>query len=689
VSSEDQIIQDILYEVENSPKFTEEDKEECRQLLENHYKDVSLDEQLLRLDRASVQDFEAVDNKEIPFEDKGTVLYGENLTGKTSFIEALEYNLIGLPDSNKKSSEFELTNLISNGKSTAHTNTYWNVNGDKYKIYRTLKWEGNSLTGYPRVTKSPDQEGEEEDRRDNQAKVSDLLGILPLEERLSERKWDLYRIMGLFFITSKDWRLFMDWNKASDMLDILFRVNLTNVINASKNRMEEKYSVSEEARQASMYVEDRRNDLEQARRELDDLENQRDRISTRLTDKQDQLESVRHALREETKEGVDTNALQSQKSSLESKEADLQRQLTKKVNELAKVRRLINRYEDTDLKEDMDVVGDEVRNLMSVPDKCPICTNKVESEDRARLLEDHHCPLCSKEVPNKRLRVEKEYQAGESITAIQEKQQERLEDLEDQKEGIQFDIESLKERIEATNEQIEQLEETLEEGEVADLIDEREELDREVRERKEKLTTIQAEIETKEDRIEELEEEVEKLEMLYEEYEQNNRKRQMLSSFNTIVQRKRDKEQRRLKNKLSDVMFELTEYFTDGTFSDVEDVVFQDKGKYTYEIHLEDGTVLNSTDPQRSTSEVVLHALLFHTAILKELSLSDRNLPLRLFVIDSAFGKEQDKYNTRAIANFLSELSNILSDYQVIISMAEIGIDTSPFEENYRFERFD
>ena len=258
MSSEDQIIKDILNEVENKPKFTEEDKEECRQLLENHYKDVSLDEELLHLDKASVQDFEAVENKEIPFGEQGTVLYGENLTGKTSFIEALEYNLIGLPDSDPKSSEFELTNLIRNGKSTAHTNTYWNVNGDKYKIYRTLKWEGNSLTGYPRVTKSPEEGGEEEDRRDSQAKVSDLLGILPLEERLSERRWDLYRIMGLFFITSKDWRLFMDWNKTSDMLDILFRVNLTNVIKASENRMEEQYSVSEEARQASMYVEDRR-----------------------------------------------------------------------------------------------------------------------------------------------------------------------------------------------------------------------------------------------------------------------------------------------------------------------------------------------------------------------------------------------------------------------------------------------
>ncbi|ELZ18337.1 chromosome segregation protein [Natrinema thermotolerans DSM 11552] len=688
MSSEDQIVKDILNEVEKSGKFTEEDKEECRQLLVNHYKDVSLDEGLLRLERASVQNFETVEKREIPIRDEGTVLYGRNGTGKTSFIEALEYNLIGLPDSDKKSSEFELTNLIQNGKSSAHTNTYWNVNGDRYKIYRTLQKEGNSITGYPRVTKSPDEGGEEEDRRDSQAKVSNLLGIQPLEGRLSERRWDLYRIMGLFFITSKDWRLFMDWNKASDMLDILFRVNLTNVIKASENRIEEKYSVSEEARQASMYVEDRKSELKQARRELADLENERDRISSRLTDKQDQLESVRRVLREETEEGVDTDELQSQKSSLESREADLQRQLTDKVNELAKVRRLINRYEDTDLKEDMDVVGDKVRNMMSVPEKCPICTNKVESEDRARLLEDHRCPLCAKDMPEERVRVEKEYQAEESITAIQEKQQERLEDLEDQREDIQFEIESLEERIESTNEQIEQLEETLEEGEVADLIEEREELDREVLELKEDLNTIQAQIKTKKDRTEELEEEVDELETLYEEYEQNNRKREMLSSFTTIVQRKRDEEQRKLKNRLADVMLDLTKYFTDGTFADVENVVFKDKGKYSYEVYLSDGTVLSSKDPQGSTSEVVLHALLFHTAVLKELSLSDRNLPLRLFVIDSAFGKEQDKYNTRAIANFLSELPNILDEYQIIVSMAEIGIDTSPFEQNYRFEYF-
>lgn len=163
----------------------------------------------------------------------------------------------------------------------------------------------------------------------------------------------------------------------------------------------------------------------------------------------------------------------------------------------------------------------------------------------------------------------------------------------------------------------------------------------------------------------------------------------MLSSFKTIVRRKRDREQRKLKNKLADLMVELAEYFTDGTFDDVNNVVFKNKGDYSYEVHLSDGTVLDSTDPQGSTSEVVLHALLFHTAVLKELSLSDRNLPLRIFVIDSAFGKEQDKYNKKAIANFLSELTNILEKYQVIISMAEIDIDTSPFQQNYRFERFE
>jgi DNA repair exonuclease SbcCD ATPase subunit len=689
MSSERQIVRDILANVENSDEFTQEDKEECRRLLENHYKDISLDDRVLRLDKASVKNFEAVGNKEIPFPDEGTILYGENRKGKTSFIEALEYNLISLPESPQRRTAFELTNLIRNGKSSAHTNTLWSVNGDEYKLYRILKRDGNSITGYPRITRSPDEQAEQEDRRDNQAKVSDLLGILPLEERLSETKWDLYRIMGLFFITSKDWRLFMDWKKSSKMLDILFRVNLTNVINASQARMNEKYNISEEASQASMYVEDRRNELKIDRRELDNLKKKRDRTGATLTDKQDQLESVRRALRVETKKGVDTNELQSQKSSLESKEADLQRQLTDKVNELGKTRRLINRYEDTDMKEDLDIAGDEVRNLMSVPDRCPICTNKVERHQRELLLEEHHCPLCAKNVPEERWRVEKEYQAEESITAIQEKQQKRLEDLQDQKDDIQFRIDSLQDRIEATNQRIEDLERTLKEGEVADLIDEREELDREIRELKEELTTIQAQINTKEDTVEALEEKVEELELLYKEFEQNNQKRQMLSSFNTIVQRKRDEEQRKLKNNLSDTMVKLAEYFTHGTFSDVEDVVFSDRGKYNYKVHLADGTVLDSTEAQGSTSEVVLHALLFHTAVLKQLSISSRSLPFRLFIIDSAFGKEQDKYNKKAISNFLSELSSILEDYQVIISMAELDLDITPFEQNYRFERLE
>lgn len=90
--------------------------------------------------------------------------------------------------------------------------------------------------------------------------------------------------MGLFFITSKDWRLFMDWKKSSKMLDILFQVNLTNVINASQARMNEKYDISKEARQASMYVEDRRSELKSEERELDNLKKERDRTSATLTE---------------------------------------------------------------------------------------------------------------------------------------------------------------------------------------------------------------------------------------------------------------------------------------------------------------------------------------------------------------------------------------------------------------------
>lgn len=687
MSSEEDIIQDILKQIESSSKFTEEDKTECRDLLENNYRDVSLDDREINLIRAEVKNFEAVSSKSIDFDEKDTVLYGENTTGKTSFIEALEFNLAGRPEHPQYRSQFELTNLIQKGKSAATTNTYWQVNGENYLIYRILKRD-NGLTEYPRVTQSPEEQGTEEDRRDQQAKVSALIGISPLEERLSERRFDLYRILGLFFISSKNWRLFMDWDKASDMLDILFRVNLTNVINASKARMEEKYSIDPEAEEATYQLQNRKDEKEQIGRDVRSLEQKRDRLSTELADRRDQLRSVRSALKQETDSGVDADELQSRKSTLESKEADIQRQLTKKTQELAKNRRLINRYEDTDLKEDMDVVADEVRNMMSVPEQCPICTQSVDTEQRTRFLEHNHCPLCSKEVPKERRRVEKEYQPDESITAIQEKQQEKLEELQQERDEIEFDIKTLQERLEDTQSQLEQVEQVLEDGQVGELIKDREELEQEERELEGELAKVQGKIDSKENRVEGLEDEIEELTALVEEFNQNNRKRRMLSSFNTIVRDKREREQRKLKDRLEEVMLELTDYFAEGTFSDVEEVVFPDKGEYSFEIHKEDGTILNSTEPQESTAEVVLHALLFHTAVLKELSKSGRNLPFRLFVIDSAFTNEQDKWNKRALANFLSNLPRILEDYQVIISMAELDIDNTPFEQNYQFKRF-
>lgn len=401
------------------------------------------------------------------------------------------------------------------------------------------------------------------------------------------------------------------------------------------------------------------------------------------------MRSVRRVLDEEIESGVDVDELQSRKNTLESKEARIQRQLRDKTEELAKKRRLIERYEDRDLKKDMNVVADEVRNLMSVPEQCPICTNPVDDEQRTQFLEHNHCPLCSKEVPKDRRRVEQEYQADESITEIREKQQERVEELERERDEIEFEIESLQERLDNTQTQLEQVKRVLEEGEVAELIEEREELEQEERELEEELAKIQGKIDSKENRLDELEERIEESEVLVEEYKQNNSKRQMLSRFNTIVRNKRNREQRKLKNNLEDVMLELTDYFNEGTFSNVEDIKFPNKGEYSFEIHKSDGTVLDSTDPQESTAEVVLHALLFHTAVLKKLSDPNRNLPFRLFVVDSAFTNEQDMWNKRDIANFLSQLPDVLSDYQIIISMAELDMDNAPFRENYQFERFE
>lgn len=350
---------------------------------------------------------------------------------------------------------------------------------------------------------------------------------------------------------------------------------------------------------------------------------------------------------------------------------------------------MINRYEDTDLKEDLDVVGDEVRNLMSVPDQCPICTNSVDDNQRQRLLTDHECPLCRKEMPEDRIRVETEYELDESITAIQEKQQERLSELQEEKQDLLFQIDSTEDRLDQTRAELDTVRERIDEEDVSDLSEEEDELEEEVRELEERLADLQSKIENYEDELETLEEEVAYLEELYEEYDRKNRKRDMLSTFNRVVRRKRNEEQRRLQNDLSERMKELANHFTEGLFDDLEEVVFPERGEYDFEIHKSSGRVLKSSNPRESTAEVVLHAILFHTAVLKELSELNRNLPFRILVIDSPFTNEQDQRNHRDLERFMSKLPNILEDYQVIISMADIGIDMTDFGQSYRTEYFE
>lgn len=334
MSSEDVIVQEILNELESTHKFEDEDIEECRELLVNYYREISLDDYHIHLNNFQVENFKAVSKKDMDFYGDDLLLLGENSSGKTSLLEALEFNLAGLPDNPNHKQRLKLTNLIQEQKSSANTETLWDIDGTDYLVQRILRWDGNELIYYPRVVENPDEKGRHEDRRDNQSRVSDLIGITPLSERLVEDDFDLYRILSLFFLMSKEWKLFMDWDDASTMLDILFRVNLTNVINASKQRMEEEYSVSTEARESfeeSFELENKRNARDSVKRELNQLERDRERVRSVLVDRKEQIESVRRTLQEET----DISELQSRENSLESREANLERQLTEKVNELA------------------------------------------------------------------------------------------------------------------------------------------------------------------------------------------------------------------------------------------------------------------------------------------------------------------------------------------------------------------
>jgi DNA sulfur modification protein DndD len=203
-------------------EFSQEDIEECEVLLDAHYEKISFPDAEVRLDAIEAENFKILEEEAISFDGQSSVLHGLNSTGKTSLLTAIQFNLLGIPGSSDERSQYGMTELIHEDAQTLRTDGTWRVGDTSYLIQRFLELQGRggAYARYeePRVTETPVDEGFRYDRRDTQSDVSELAGFHPLERRGFNR----FGIASLFFVMSKDFRLFMDWHRQSDMIDLLF-----------------------------------------------------------------------------------------------------------------------------------------------------------------------------------------------------------------------------------------------------------------------------------------------------------------------------------------------------------------------------------------------------------------------------------------------------------------------------------
>lgn len=683
MSNEDSIKQALRNELKEED-ISEEDIKECLELVDLHYHSVDFSGYDLTLDKATVKGFKQISEpRTITPQSENFIAFGENSQGKTSIFQALLFNLAGLPDPQKRM-EYDLTEVVNKGSDSANTEVEWKIGGEPWIIQRMVQGgRGKPLKQYDRPRIHPVEDNQNEftrDSRTEQAVISRKIGI----GQLTERNFDRFHVLFLYFLFSIDFRAFMDWTQSSDMIDVLLGVNLTRVIKASDGKMEEEYPIEKEDREAKNELPQKRGRIQRLEKEIPELEREKEMLQNHLANTLEELDALEQSDGEER-----ASRLRSQRNNLESQEATYSRKLQQQTNRLAQINRLLNRYEDADLKEDVKVVGDRMEQSMSVPRRCPVCTRKVTEEDKQQLHHDHNCPLCRKNVPKKRLKIEREYEPDESITQIEEGQVERRDELVEQQDQVKARIEELEQDRENVRESLSEIESVIEDETLTTHVEHLEELESERNDLRRELADVQGQLDAKRNEIEALNEDIDELERRYQRFQEHNKKRDVLTTFNRIIRRYRNEERRELQNGLKETMESLLPLFEDGLFSSAETVTFPNEDSYKFVVNRRDEHDLDSRTPSSNTAEIVLHSLLFHTALLKQLTKTEGRSPLNLFIIDSPFSNSQSTKNQGDIARLLSKLPEVLNDVQILLAMADVGHAPEELGSKYRVQRFD
>jgi len=670
----------IAESIDKEDKFSDQQKSDLKEFFLQHYETLSYNESDVRLGEFTTEHFRSIANsRSVDFENGNLVLHGANSMGKTSFIKAILFNIAGIPDSN----DYGMTNLVHSDYSTLSTTGFWTIDDSEYTLERNLRKSGpgGGLSGddEPFLSEGHNTGSSISAKYTSPSKVLEKFGL----DELNTLGHNPYEILSLFFLMSEDFTRFLG-SKNSDLIDLLFNINTSTVVSAANKRIEALELVPAEEKSVQR-LRRYENELNKLISEKGGVESKHENALNELKESQEQLNSIKSTLSGSS----EIEGLRSRRNELKAKLADLKSQLNETQESISKKNRLIERYEDTELLDDLQGIGDELRNFMTIPDHCPICTNTVDNEQRERLLHEQLCPLCAKEMPEKRYRKEIENEKSESITEQgTDRYADEVESLRSERDQLLSEKQQLEYRIGATEKNLQEIEQRIENNDFTDLADERDKLERDVRELRDQAVELEVRKDSLQDEIERAEYEIRANEHLKDIAESKEKSEKSFERFKKIVKQASKKRRNKIKEQLVDEMNSLLECFEQGTLSDAYNIKFKTGSSYHYEIETQNGT-FDSSKPDESSAEINLHAILLHTAILRRLNKSVNPHPIHMFVIDSPYANEVDRRNAYDITNFLSKLPSLLPGYQIIITSADTEhFEQSQFEDNYQLAEF-
>ena len=675
----------VVYErideqIKNEEKFSQEQREAFREFFLEYYKEISFKNEDIRLDRFFAKNFRTINKTEVTFDRSDTILYGQNSKGKTSFVKALLYNIAGLPEN---ASTYDMTRLVKTGKQTSNTVGYWTIDDSPHTLERRLRQEGQGspLSGdqEPYLSEGHTTEASISGKFTDPSEVLETFGLLDLKQR----GHDPFEILSLFFLMSEDFTRFLG-EKHSELMDLLFGINITTVVSAAENKIEDlELSDSENASiQKLRQYQSKKQTIET---ELSETQIVQENVLDNLKERKNELVYIKDRLQGENK----LDRLRNRKNELQGRRADYKVKKSEVVEDLASVRRTVERYEDTELLDDVEGMVEELQNFMTVPNRCPICTNPVDTNQREKLIHNAVCPLCSKDMPQDRYHEEIEYEQSETGNNTRDDQySEDLESLRQRQSELKRKEERLEARIQNVDQELEEISKKIDESDLSNLAEEQDRLQREVRELQDKAVELDVQIDSLEAQLTTIELEIRANKHLKEIGQEKANRRKAFSRYKTIVEKARVKQRQKIKQQLVEEIRDLFQYFTHGTLEKAHSVEFKSGGSYHFVIQTSERE-LDSSVADESTAEINLHSLLFHTAVLKRLSKSINSPPLRVFAIDSPFSNEVDEQNAQDIVDFLVSLPEILPEYQILLASAETdSFEPSDYSENYQLIRF-